>query len=518
MSTAPTPRPSRGSSSVTVEHLYVLWVVSSLLLVLLAVVIALFSRGQFRRHAERISQQSQAIDELRDDLSVTRQELMNLRATLLGAAPAFRTAPASVQQPGQPARPVQDRPRPPGLGPPTTSAPAEDVVDALLQRALRPGEDVPYELADPAAAEEALLKGLGVGDPAVWSGETWARLAAVACLLDRDELAGIFAASARAANEFPQAYYEISARKLLAQGRATEAIVFLRLLAAGRPDDPSGVLLLAEAYRLNEDLAAADVALEGLDNVEGLSLADQLRLGRLFVALERWDRLDTLLASLGEVSERAMPELNFLRATLAIQRGQLPEALAILDNLLAEQPDDYELRTWRGVTLLFAGQFQAAREALAHAQEQPDRPEAWYWSGMVELQAGNTEEAIAFLEHALAASHAFAPAWEALGTIALNEGDVSTALRNLTNAVNVNPRRAPAHFLLAIVHAKASRPRETADALRTAFRLERSFLDVAKQTEVISRMFSEDELDALASDATVVPPKSPVEPDEAERE
>jgi tetratricopeptide (TPR) repeat protein len=516
MSTAPTPPPSRGSSTGTVERLYVLWIVSSLMLVLLIVIVALLGSGQLRHHAERISQQSTAIAQLRSDMSKARQELANLKAGIPDRAQAPQAPRVPAEEPGESASPVEGEVAEPPAAPLATMAAGD--IEALLQKAVRPGEDGLYEVVDRTAAAEALQAGLaGVGH-ASWSGETWARLAALACLLDHDTQAEMFAASARVANEFPGAYYEISARKLLTQQRPREALVFARLLAAGRPTDPRGALLLAEAYRLTGDLAAADVALEDLGDAEHLSLADKLRLGRLFAALEHWDRLDALLASVGEVPQAALPQLNYLRALLAIQQGRLPEALAILNNLLAEHPDDYELRTWRGVALLYARQFQAAREALAHAEEHPERPEAWYWRGMLELEAGNIDDAIPLLEHAVAASHSFAPAWEALGTIALNQGDVSTALENLTKAVNANPRRATTYFLIALAQAKASRPVETADALRTAFRLDSTFLETAKQAEAIRRMFSEDELAALAEGAAVVPSRAPTTPDKAEPE
>ncbi len=530
MSTTSPPPPSQEPSTGMFERLYVLWIVSSLMLVLLVVIVTVLGSGRLRRHAERISQQSQAIERLREELSQTRRELLDLKKLSqnygTGVAPVSpppRSAraqpmpPSSADQPLVSEQPVRD-----GQPESPASRVPEHAIKALLQSAIRRGNEGLDELGDRPTAEEALRLGLDAVGGAAWSGETWARLAALARLLDRDVPAETFAANARADKQFPRAYYELSARRRLAQGRAPEAIVFARLLLAGRPHDPAGALLLAEGYRLKQDPAAADVALEDLRNVERLSLADKLRLARCFVALERWERLDALLASLGNVGgtapravavpEAASAQVNYLRAVLAIQRGQLPEALAILDNLLSEPrpsasgqpapglpaPDDYELRTWRGVALLYAQQFQAAREALAVSEKYPDRPEAWYWLGVLELRAGNTDQAVPYLEHALAASYGFAPAWEALGTLALNQGDLATALEHLTKAVNANPRRASSHFLLAIIHAKASRPAEAAEALRTAFRLGPSLLETAKQTEVISRMFSADELDALA--------------------
>ena len=49
----------------------------------------------------------------------------------------------------------------------------------------------------------------------------------------------------------------------------------------------------------------------------------------------------------------------------------------------------------------------------------------------------------------------------ALGTLALNRGDLPSALESISRAVQADPRRAPAHFLLALAHAKATRLRLT---------------------------------------------------------
>ena len=499
MPTNSTPPSAGGPSPETLARLYALWMISSLLLVLLVVVLSLLGSGRLRLHARRISEQTEAIEQLRDDLSRTRRELAELKAIPPVGTPAVQ-APATptARQPEDEAVPAAEPAQPTPAAPVITADPA---IVALLDTALRPSAEIGYELADPEAADRALREGLENTGGQLWSGETWARLALVARLLDRDGPADMFALKATAANEFPWEYYQLSAQRMLTQGRAAEAIVFAARLRANRPDDPRAALLLAEAYRLQSDLAAADVAVEMLNSGQALGKPLKLRLGRLFVALERWERLEALLSSFGEVAQADLPQLNFLRAVLAIQRERLVEALAILDNLLAEHPGDYEFRTWRGVALLSARQFEAAREALAHTGEHPDRPQAWYWRGVLELRAGNPDEAVPFFQRALAASGRYAPAWEALGTVALNRGDLPTAMQNLEHAVAANPRRASTHFLIAIVHAKMLQPSATADALRSAFRFDPTLLEQAGQTEVIRRLFTEEELNALARDS-----------------
>lgn len=507
MSTNATPPPpSREPSSDTLARLYALWMLSSFLLVLLVVVLALLGNGRLRLHAQRISEQTHAIEQLREDLSRTQRELAELQAIPLTQTPIDQAPAAPTVR--------TDQEPPPDQAPSTTvPAPvpaAEALIAGLLDAALQPNDELGCELADLAAADQALQEALADTGEKPWSGKTWARLALVARLLERDGPADTFARLATAANEFPWDYYVLSAQQRIAQGRATEAIVFARRLRAERPDDPRAAVLLAEAHALQYDLAAADAAIEMLDGGQTLSPAFRLRLARLLVALERWERLGTLLDSFGEVPEADLPQLNFLRAVLAIQRDRLAEALAILDNLLADHPGDYDIQTWRGVALLSARQFQAAREALAHAEQHAGRPQAWYWRGILELRADNPDEAVPFFQKALAAAGRYAPAWEALGTLALNRGDLPAAMQNLEQAVAANPRRASTHFLIAIVHAKTLQPDATADALRSAFRLDPTLLEQARQTEVIRRLFTAEELQALAraADDLAAPPDS----------
>ena len=74
-------------------------------------------------------------------------------------------------------------------------------------------------------------------------------------------------------------------------------------------------------------------------------------------------------------------------------------------------------------------------------------------------------------------------------------------MNNLCNRQCPANRYITTHFLIAIVHAKMLQPSATADALRSAFRFDPTLLEQAGQTEVIRRLFTEEELNALARDS-----------------
>ncbi len=498
-STPPHPQP-RGPSSGVIERLYVLCIASSAALLLLIIVLTLFVAGLLRKQSDALSQ---TITELDERLTAVEQTLAEQEAPQLAAVPE----PVETTPPDDESETTFG---PPASGP-ATAEPAEQALDdaavnARLDRVLVAGDDLPVLLADPRAADATLQRVLQDAAQARWTGETWARVAVLARLLEHNDEAEMYARQAAADGVLPWAYNELSARLALMGRRGAEALTFAQRLAEQAPGHPIACLLLAQASALQGNLAAADDALNELDNLDDLPHPDKLRLGYLLIDLERWEALGVVLDALGPLPDELIPERDYLRAVWLVQEGQLAEALAILDYLLELHPDDYDVQTWRGVALLQAGQFEAAREALAHAEQTPGRPEAWYWLGVLEIEAGHPEAALPHLQRCFAASARYAPAWEALGTLALNRGDLPTALANLGNAVQLNPRRASAHFLTAIVHAKASRREEAAQALQEAFFLDETLLETAKQTEVLTRMFAEQELENLAPAAGPVPP------------
>jgi tetratricopeptide (TPR) repeat protein len=280
--------------------------------------------------------------------------------------------------------------------------------------------------------------------------------------------------------------------------------------------------------------AAADDVLSAIDDSASLSDRDRLALGHAWLELQRWARLFAVVAEIPEeLPVDLQAERSFLQAVAAIQQDQrLPEALAALDYLsdpatrrppasaLASLdtiggpllPSACEIATWRGVALMRGGQLDAARDALDEAIAlQADRPEAYYWRGLLAERAGQRDIADMYLRNALATDARYAPAWEALGSLALNRGDLAAALQDLDNAVAANQRSATAHFLIAIVHAKASRRDQAAAALRAAFALDPTYLEVASQTDVLARLFTPQDLLALAAPPEEVPETQPAE-------
>jgi len=489
-------------STDAVERLYALWLIGTLLTLLLLVVSAFIVAGKLRSAAEELVRLQDRVEALERQRSAPIGE---------AGAPAT-TAPAATHAVPAPSRAPAERLEPtPARPAPTTRPAAPEMNDArtraLLESALHPGTDWPFQVADPGAARTLLTQVSRLDADAALSGETWARLAALARLLERDDEAERFARFAEARGRPPHEFHEIAARQLLAADRSAEAMVYARRLFEQTGGAPVARLLYAEACLARQRYGDAAAAIEPLEPPAGLPPADRLRLGRVYLQLDDWPRMRAAVASVGDVSGALATERDFQRAVELIHEGQRVEALAVLDYLREARPNDYDLELWRGVALLEARQFEAARQALQQAAEQnPGRPEAWYWRAMLEIRAERTDEAAVLLANALAAAASYAPAWEALATLALNRGDVEGALDNVHNALQANPRRAEAHFLAAVAYAKRSQADETAAALREAFQRDPTYIEKARQTPVITRLLSGEELDELAkADAATEP-------------
>ncbi len=279
---------------------------------------------------------------------------------------------------------------------------------------------------------------------------------------------------------------------------------------APRPADPvataAGILDNIEQRLARGDRRGAARQLDTLGDGATLPLALRLRIGRALVMLDRWDELDRLLEQVSTAPAPTLESLNFLRAAADVHAGRLAEAVGILDHLLVKHPDDYELLLWRGIALLQADRPQLARATLDRATKHVRRPEAWYWRGVVELRADNAVGAAVFFHKALAAAPGYAPALEGLAIASLEQGDPAAAARNLQRVLKSEPDRAEAHFLLARTLATQHQRDAAARELRRALQLDPEFISRARQAPELTAMFSESQLQAMASPRTPAVP------------
>jgi hypothetical protein len=151
------------------------------------------------------------------------------------------------------------------------------------------------------------------------------------------------------------------------------------------------------------------------------------------------DRVSLVYRSVGDDAaadrwrERGEKEARetFERAMLAARRGDLPQAEALLREILAAAPDDAVARETLGAILLSAGRTEEGRAELwTTVRNDPGRVGAWLRLADLEIREGDRDEAIRLLTRGIRAGTATelaAPALLELARLREERGDVEIA-------------------------------------------------------------------------------------------
>ena len=184
------------------------------------------------------------------------------------------------------------------------------------------------------------------------------------------------------------------------------------------------------------ELALGDAALEGLDPVQieaDLHAADDLFNAQQYSdALEAYQALLTLLPD--------MTNLYLQIGHSYRELEQYDQAIATYETLLEEDPDNSDAKAAIGRVNLQAGNFEAARATLGEAASGLDAArEDLYNMGELAFVRGDTEEAAGWYEKA----HMKDPAWGKplfkLALVALNKGEMETAVSFFEQVVDAEP-------------------------------------------------------------------------------
>ena len=491
------PNPHAASTGA-VERLYMMYFAGMVLVLLAIIVLAIFTTSRLSRQAEKYTAMVERIALLQAEIERLAGGSTDVSRTQDGSDETASSSPAT-----QPTTRPQSAP----TAVPERALDADAIAD-LYAQCVRPAPRGMFAIADDAVARDLLDRAVAAQDSplaAEWTEPALVSLSVLSRLLGDEDSAQRFGNRARSAGFDTAAYDEFTARALLNANRPAEAGLFASALQRSRDRKDQGVVLQALSLMVRRNLSAARDVAAGLNDMSRLVDYDRLNLARVYVELGRWDDLRKALHGLDDVAGGLADERDLLRSIWLIYDGSLAEADAVLAFLIQRQPDDYDAITWRGVVLMRAGQPQASRRILVQAADMsPGRPQAWYWLAVPEINAENNAEGEQFLNRALAASALYAPAWEALATVALKNGQVDTALGHLETAVRNDSGRPNAHLLSALCHAQESQRDQAAAALRRAFAIDSTFIERALDMDALARMFDRSELEAM-----LPPPPSP---------
>jgi tetratricopeptide (TPR) repeat protein len=242
------------------------------------------------------------------------------------------------------------------------------------------------------------------------------------------------------------------------------------------PADRAGWTGLARVYlQRTEDERAAGL----LERMVAGGSADRYALQLLGTAYRRLGRIDQS-ASAAQVGATGEPQwsdpwtdemLSFRRGRAALLKdasayvsaGQFTQAIAILERLQREKPDDLVLMAHLGQVYVAAGQDADGVALLERVvARDPDRFEAHVDLATGYMHQGDLARARAAVERAISLDAAFAPARETMGLILWREGNARGAVKAFDEAVRLDPRNARALVWMGMVETNEGR---TTDAL-----------------------------------------------------
>ena len=269
-------------------------------------------------------------------------------------------------------------------------------------------------------------------------------------LFDRGDHAAAEAAFRVAANLAPDDVTAATglARVQLATGRVADAAVTVEALLARVPTDRYAYQVLATAYRaLGRAREADEAAAAGATGTA--------------------QPIDPWLDEMGEYRRGFASMLK--DATALGMAGRYADAIAVLERLRRERPDDRELRTYLAGIYATAGRTAEARPLLtALLAENPENFDATMNLATVHLFDGAYEDAEATAVRALQLRPGDADATRLRGVIAWRRKRLDEAERWLREAAAANPNDAKALGWIGTIAQERHRSAEALTAFRAA--------------------------------------------------
>jgi tetratricopeptide (TPR) repeat protein len=190
------------------------------------------------------------------------------------------------------------------------------------------------------------------------------------------------------------------AHALVKQERVADAAPHFRSAAAMNPNYRDGLLELASLYEAAKQMSEAIAIYQQFPDNPGA----QERLGALL--LESGQAADAIARFQAAVAASPTPANRAALATAYLKNKEPDKALPVIEQVLAADPNDFELRMLHGRIRRDQRKFpEAAQDFLAATKIKPDSAEAWSELASVLVVAEDYPGALAALDR-LAALHA----------------------------------------------------------------------------------------------------------------
>lgn len=239
----------------------------------------------------------------------------------------------------------------------------------------------------------------------------------------------------------------------LRSGRPAEAVRILERLAQLVPTDPLINQLLGQAYREIGKLSAARAALARATPSKAPQWPDP------------WH------------DERFQFQTGFgagmVRASKLMKQGKNVEALALLEELRLERPDDRQLLNNLSVAYRANGQPKRAFEVLRDGLESHPDYFPFHLNISSDYQSmGDNEQALRHLERVVEINPSLAQAWERIGSIHFTAGDLPLALSAFEEASRNDPGSTSTMLYCSIILGRLGRWDESIVRLQRALTID----------------------------------------------
>ena len=272
--------------------------------------------------------------------------------------------------------------------------------------------------------------------------------------------------AARAATLYAQA------RSYMAAEDWFSAAAILKESLRANPAHAEGTFALAESYY---ELGELDEALYWARRARTLARGNLDAANLEAVILISLGRLDAAAAVIDEILAREPNnrEALFAAGELDVARGRPTAALTRYRGALARFPDDRRLLVSLALVSGSTGDMDSALSFISRAiAHHPDDHRVFHYAAYIHAQAGNLTRAISYAEMALRQRPGYAPARALLGNLRYVTGDFEEAARLANEAIAANRDDMPAWYLRGLSYLRLGRGAQAISVLGNALALD----------------------------------------------
>ena len=230
-------------------------------------------------------------------------------------------------------------------------------------------------------------------------------------------------------------------------GENQQALPDAQMVVAARPNYVPGRVLLAKIQVRMKQCAAAAENLRAAHDAKELDaqglfvLANAYECAGSAAAKEVREEFAAAAAKQHQREENDVQSKHLVeQANELARKNQFAEAMGLLEEALAQNPENGFAYSQKAKILFSLGDVKGAKEAISRAVElQPYQPDFLYVQGVICESEGNLEEALGIFREVTEIRPGEADAYFEMGKIKLKQGDRLGARENFREATELDP-------------------------------------------------------------------------------